>query len=78
MSGKDEKKVVSVKGYVHNNSSLSEIKENHSRRGLDLTDDQARMVYDLLYEVEIDIEIGTDTAEIVGIKKNKSQAKRLR
>jgi hypothetical protein len=61
-----------VKNYLHRTGNYSETKEFLEESGYTLSDEQISMIYGLLYEVEIDIKVMDDSAEIVGIKKEKT------
>ena len=72
------KEGVIIKDYLHRNSNHSETEEFLKDRGYDFSEDQIELIHGLLYEVEIEIRVMDDSAEIIGIKKEKALVKDLR
>jgi hypothetical protein len=72
------KEGIIVKEYLHNNSMVTEIMEHYENSGHPITEIQAELISSVLYEVEIDIKLMDDSAEIIDIKKEKAVLKDLR
>jgi hypothetical protein len=67
-----------IKEYLHIDSMVSEMIERHEENGHGITEQQAELICNLLYEVEIDIKLMDDSAEIIDIKKEKAVLKDLK
>ena len=53
--------------YLQGTSSLTELQEDAERQGMCLSDDEAQLVQDALYEVTLTLEITEATARIVAL-----------